>query len=147
MNDLISTSQKIDRLESVMTRFPLADMPLVHTFTPGLYTRQITMPKGSLVVSLTHKTEHPFVISKGRVSVWTDGDGVITFEAPYIGITKPGTRRVLYIHEDCIWTTFHATNLTDPEQIVAAVTEPHEIKPFADCDDSFVKRLLAGGDL
>ena len=27
--------------------------------------------------------------------------------APYTGITKAGTRRVLYIIEDCIWTTYH----------------------------------------
>ena len=26
------------------------------------------------------------------------------------GITYPGTRRVLFIHEDCRWTTFHPTN-------------------------------------
>ena len=41
-------------------------------------------------------------------------------------ITLPGTRHVLFILEDTEWTTFHVTEETDPEQIVAEVMEPHE---------------------
>jgi hypothetical protein len=91
-------------------------LPLTHTFTPGLYTRQISMPAGNLVVSRIHLHEHPFIISKGKVSVY-DGENVVTLEAPHQGITKGGTKRVLYIHEDTLWTTFHTTDLTTPEEL------------------------------
>ena len=96
-------------------KLPQVDCPLIHRFTPGLYTREIFMPKGTFIISKIHKTEHPFVIVKGVVSVWVEGVGVKKFEAPYVGITKPGTRRILFIHEDCSWLTFHATDKTTPE--------------------------------
>ena len=80
---------------------------LTHRFTPGLYIREIYMPAGSVLSTKIHKTEHPFVISAGKVSVYSGNDGPQYIEAPYTGITKPGTRRFLVVHEDTIWTTFH----------------------------------------
>lgn len=114
--------QEIDRAEEVMRKFPQQEMPLRHVFTPGLYTREITMPAGTLLTSRIHLFEHPFVISKGAVSVWSDEHGWERFQAPYLGITKPGTRRVLYIHEETVWTTFHVTNETDPDKIGLQIT-------------------------
>ena len=47
------------------------------------------------------------------VDVFIEGVGWKRYAAPYTGITKPYTRRILYIHEDTIWTTFHVTEETD----------------------------------
>ena len=85
----------------------LIDAPLVHKFTDGMYIREIFMPAGSLWTSKIHKTEHPYVVSYGKVAVSIDADEWYEITAPYTGITTPGTRRVLFILEDCIWTTFH----------------------------------------
>lgn len=87
-----------------------------HTFTPGLYTREIFMPAGSLIVSRIHMFEHPFVISQGKVSVY-DGKEVVTLTAPFQGVTSPGTKRLLYVHEDTTWTTFHVTDKSTFEEI------------------------------
>ena len=87
-----------------------------HTFTPGLYCREYRMAKDSLVISRIHMFEHPFIISKGDVSVY-DGREVVRLKAPYQGITKPGTKRILYCHEDTIWTTFHVTDKTTIEEL------------------------------
>jgi hypothetical protein len=108
-----SVKDMIDRLAP----YPQIDPPVTHIFTPGLYTRQIFMPAGSLIISKIHKHRHPYVISKGRCSVFTYADGWVTLEAPHTGITEPGTQRVLLIHEDTIWTTFHVTDETDLERI------------------------------
>ena len=78
-----------------------------HKFTDGMYIREIFMPAGSLITSKVHKTEHPYIVSYGKVAVSIDADEWYEITAPYTGITKQGTRRVLYILEDCIWTTFH----------------------------------------
>ena len=129
----------VDLMQAVLGRLPQVEMPLTHRFTPGLYIREILMPKGTLVISRTHKFEHPFVVSKGRVSVWDQDWGVKHITAPYCGITKPGTRRVLLIHEDCVWTTFHVTTETDPEKIVEQVTEP--VPPMA-LDEEAVRYML-----
>lgn len=88
--------------------------PLTHRFTPGLYIREIHMPAGSLITSKIHNTEHPFIISKGTVTVMTE-DGEFKLQAPHTGITKPGTRRLLFCHTDVVWTTIHA--ITDGETV------------------------------
>lgn len=119
--------KRIDELESAMlSAGPLVQCPLKHTFTCGLYSRQITMPAGTLVTSKIHKTQHQFVVSCGVVSVLVAGGEWQTFTAPYSGVTEPGTRRVLYIHEDTVWTTFHPTSLTSVEEIEADIIEPHD---------------------
>lgn len=98
----------IDKLESVMLeQGEVVNCPLVHRFTDGMYIRQIFMPKGTVITSKIHKTQHPFTVSLGAVAVSIDGGEWDHIVAPYTGITNPGTRRVLYIMEDCIWTTYH----------------------------------------
>lgn len=127
MTQELTVTQKIDKLQVAMMRMPQVECPLVHTFTPGLYGRQIFNPKGALIITKIHKTEHQFIISQGELSVWTAEEGVVRHKAPYHGITKPGTRRIIYAHEDTILTTFHATDETTPEAVEAAIIEPHVI--------------------
>ena len=90
--------------------------PSVHTFADGMYIRQITMPAGQIIVSKIHGQTHPYFILKGDVSVMTE-DGVKRYKAPYSGITEAGTNRVLYTHEDTVWTTVQRTNETDLDKI------------------------------
>lgn len=118
-------SPVIDALEVAMMALPEVPCPLRHFFTPGLYCREITMPAGTVVTSKIHMTRHQFTISKGRLSVWTEGVGWVEYAAPFHGITEPGTRRVLVIHEDTIWTTSHPTNKTTPEEVEADIIMPH----------------------
>lgn len=118
----------VDRFEEsiVGSGLPLADFPVVHRFTPGLYSREIFMPAGSVLTSKIHRTEHPFVILKGVVSVWTADEGTTTLRAPHTGITKPGTRRVLFVHEDTIWITFHAGEEDTVEAIEDRIIEKRD---------------------
>lgn len=129
--DRRTVDQKIDALELAMLEHPaaLVDMPLVHRFVPGMYAREIFMKAGTLLTSKTHKTEHLYVVLTGRVSVYIDGVGVEHITAPHVGITKPGTRRVLYIHEDCRWVTFHPTpdNETDLTVLEDRLIERREL--------------------
>lgn len=130
----VSMPEKIDKLEAeLLANFPVVDCPLTHRFTPGLYTREIFMPAGTLITSKIHKTEHPFVILSGVVKVWTEDEGVVELSAGHVGITKPGTRRILYIVSDCRWATFHplteAENAAqDVDLIEARIIEPRNIE-------------------
>ena len=81
---------------------------LKHTFCDGQYIREIFMPKGQLFTTGIHKQEHPYFVQKGKVKVLTE-NGMQHIQAPYNGITKPGTKRVIYTEEDTIWITVHAT--------------------------------------
>jgi hypothetical protein len=106
---------------------PSAPPPLEHRFTPGLYSRTIFMPAGDILVSELHLTEHQFVVSKGACSVFDEVNGLVTIAAPYLGITMPGTRRMIVVHEDTIWTTFHPNpkGWTTPEEVKDAIIGPN----------------------
>lgn len=88
-----------------------------HNFCPGVYARTIFMHAGAVLTSRIHKTQHFFLVSKGRCTVVDSHGNELHIEAPYMGVTMPGTKRALRIYEDTIWTTFHATDLTDVEAI------------------------------
>lgn len=108
-----------------MVEIPQVDCPITNHFTPGLYIREIFMPKGSLILSRMHKTTHPYTISMGHCRVWTAKDGVADFKAPFTGITVPGTVRILYMHEDTVWTTYHPNphDIEDAEELVNLLTD------------------------
>jgi len=63
----LSEISTMDRIEETIGNSPQVECPLEHFFTPEIYTRKILMPAGSLVVSLKHKTTHPFFILKGKL--------------------------------------------------------------------------------
>ena len=114
-----TNDSKIDELEALILEQEQIVCPLEHRFTDGMYIREITMAAGSLITSKIHRTEHPFTISKGRVMVCIDAGDWVEYEAPYTGITQSGTRRVLYVVEDCVWTTYHLnpSNTQDLKEI------------------------------
>jgi len=99
-----SVEEAMDRHTSLSNGYKLEE-----AFTPGIYVRELTMPAGQLVFSLIHKQEHPYLVTKGKVSVY-DGEQIYDIEAPFKGVTKAGTKRVLYTHEETTWITFHPTN-------------------------------------
>lgn len=110
-----------------------ANCPLKHHFAPGAYGREIFIPAGSLVVGKIHKHAHLNMLMKGRVSVATE-EGVKHLEAPLTMVSPPGTKRVVYAHEDTVWVTVHLTNETDLEKI-----EDHVIAKSYDEYTAFVE--------
>jgi hypothetical protein len=119
--------KRIDELAVCMKEsgIPCAERPLKHRFTPGLYIRELRTPKGVISVSKVHKTEHPFVLLSGKIAVMDGAGGREVIEAPHLGITTPGTRRVIEYLEDSVLLTFHATEHTDLSKIEEEVIEPH----------------------
>tara|TARA_R100000656_G_scaffold101998_1_gene74238 strand:- start:134 stop:697 length:564 start_codon:yes stop_codon:yes gene_type:complete len=90
--------------------------PLRHFFADGCYIREIFNPAGELVITAIHKVAHPFFLMKGTMSILTE-EGEQRISAPYYSITKPGTKRIIYAHTDCIFVTVHATDKTDIKEI------------------------------
>jgi len=126
VRDLAEARACVDEAEHAIVRMgDLVELPVKHLFTPGLYVRQIFIPAGILLTSKIHRTTHPFEISQGAISVWSAETGTLFFRAPHLGVTTPGTRRILFAHEDTIWTTFHPTDRTTPEEVEEEIIEKH----------------------
>ena len=94
-----------------------AACPVQHHFAPGAYGREMTIPAGLVVVGKIHKHAHINVISKGRVQVFTEQDGVLERAAPCTFVSSPGTKRVVHVLEETVWTTVHVTDKTDLAEI------------------------------
>ena len=94
-----------------------AACPVQHHFAPGAYGREMTLPAGLVVVGKIHKHAHMNVISKGRVQVFTEQDGVLELAAPCTFVSSPGTKRVVHVLEETVWTTVHVTDKTDLAEI------------------------------
>jgi len=108
---------------------------VTHNFADGQYIRQIVMPKGLLVTTKIHAKNHPFFIMKGEASIYSN-DGVERIKAPFHGITEAGTKRVLYIHEECTFITVHRTDCLSIDDVVNEITV-----------DDFSKLNLKGFDI
>jgi len=147
MNNLLTQHlelrHKIAYIETSMRSLPnaligdspeyLAVCPLKHTFVDSAYVREIFLPKGMVFVTKIHKKTHPYFLLKGDVSVLTE-EGPIRLKAPLSGVTKAGTKRVIYTHEDTVWITVHVTNETD----LGKIEEEVIAKTFEEIDEKFI---------
>ena len=121
-NGPLTVREKTNTLATAMMQTGEADMngknscPVKHSFADGMYIREIFMPKGTLLISKIHKKKHPYFVLKGKVQVSTE-EGVVVIEAPYHGMTEPGTRRTLLVEKDTVWITVHKTEHKDLVEI------------------------------
>jgi quercetin dioxygenase-like cupin family protein len=88
-----------------------------HYFSDGVYARELTIPVGHVVVGKIHRHEHLNFLSKGRVTVLTEEGGKEELSAPCTLISPKGVKRLLYTHEETVWTVVHITSETDLDKI------------------------------
>ena len=139
----------IDELEQTMLGSgALLDMPLTHRFTDGIYIREIFNPAGALITTKIHKVEHPFVLLRGNISTFVPEDSghIEHLRAPYVGITKAGTRRVILVHEDAVFITFHPnpTNTRDLAELEDQLIDQRAMPGSSVTANQLYKELLNG---
>lgn len=113
--------EAIYALERELLKRPQSKCPIRNIFAPGIYAREMTIPAGTVLTGAVHKTEHINIVSKGRITVYTD-EGMRELAAPHIMVSQPGTKRVGYAHEETVWTTIHRTDTTDLRELVEELT-------------------------
>lgn len=126
------TRQQIVAFEQVLRDLPGAVVgdsphcPLTHTFTEGLYTREIFLPKGTVLTGKIHRHAHPNFLLAGAVLVVTESGGREHLVAPKAMISPAGTKRAIVALEDTIWITVHAnpTNTTDLDVLETWIIAP-----------------------
>ena len=105
--------------------------PIKHTFTDGVYIRQMDMKKDSVVVGAIHKHLHVWFLLTGHVSIATE-DVTEDYIAPCYVVSTPGVKRVILANEDSIFVNVHKnpSNTKDidklEKEIVALSYEEYE---------------------
>ena len=102
------------------------ELPLEHFICNKTYTRQITLPKDILLTGKVHNFDHVSILSKGDVSVMTD-EGVTRIKAPATWISKAGTKRLIYVHEETIWSTIHHSENTLVEDLEKEIVHESDL--------------------
>lgn len=159
MADLIDAPRQIGAevlaLQTAMQRLPDAaklDIEAMtrHYFADGAYAREMTIPKGVVVVGKIHKTAHICIVSKGVVIVIDEGGGRRRIEAPATFVSPPGTKRAAYAVEETVWTVFHPTHERDLARIertfIAQNFEELEAADLGDCWILDTEHRLCLGD-
>lgn len=83
------------------------ELPLKHSFAPGVYAREMEIPAGTLLIGKIHKHRHHNFLMKGSIIVLTEANGVELLQAPLMIVSEEGTQRIGYAVTDTIWTTIH----------------------------------------
>ncbi len=123
--------QNVERIEKLMINSGSSDifvgnsdeLPLTHSFSDGIYTREIFIKKGLFAIGKIHKHDHTFFLMKGKLLLCSE-DGVKELEAPYYGTASAGTKRVAIALEDTVFVNVHPN--------------PNNIKEIEKLEDIFV---------
>lgn len=102
----------ITKVEAMISLMEQIEVPLKHYFSKGVYAREVTIAKGSFLIGKIHKHQNLNILSKGEITVFSI-EGYARIKAPCTMVSPPGVKRVVYAHEDCVWTTIHGTDETD----------------------------------
>jgi hypothetical protein len=129
--DLIgmTNAQKVDIAEYVLkkTVINIVDsLPLSHYCEDGIYFRTIFLPKNTLLTGKVHNFDHISHLTAGRVSIFTR-DGLEHRYAPDTWESLAGTKRLIFVHEDTIWTTSHTTNETEIPALEAQLVHDSDL--------------------
>jgi len=106
--------EQVERLEKSLINSASSDVfvgdsietPLTHSFSEGIYAREIFIRKGLFLIGKIHKFDHTFFLMKGKLLLCTE-NGVKELEAPYYGNSSAGTKRVVFALEDTVFVNVH----------------------------------------
>lgn len=121
--------EAIFALERYLEEQPQAEIEVINRFAPGVYTREMIVPAGTLLTGMIHKTEHISIFLEGRMLVPDDKGGSVEIVAPIVENAMPGIKRVGLALEQVRWITVHPTEETDIHRLeqMLVTNDPDEV--------------------
>lgn len=107
--------EKLFAIEAAFKQMPQVEIPLRHCFGNKVYVREMTAPKGSIIIGKMHKFKQVNIVVKGDISVLTE-DGWKRLKSGDMFESPAGIKRAGFTHEDTVWTTICGTEETDVEK-------------------------------
>ena len=104
--------EKLFVIEAALKQMPQVEVPLRHCFGNKVYVREMTAPKGAIIIGKLHKFKQVNIVVKGDISVLTE-DGWKRLKSGDMFESPAGVKRALVTHEETVWTTICGTEETD----------------------------------
>tara|TARA_R110000796_G_scaffold6539_4_gene23088 strand:+ start:2789 stop:3265 length:477 start_codon:yes stop_codon:yes gene_type:complete len=113
----------LDSNEDLVFKGNTDNCPLTHSFSEGVYIREMAMAKGTVIIGAIHNISHTWFLMKGSLIIATE-DGVDEYEAPIYFNAKPGHKRILRALTDSIFINVHPNpdNITDTDELEKILT-------------------------
>lgn len=119
-----SWKDKIAYLGHTMAEMPQTECPLNHHFAPGIYIREIVMASDTYIIGKIHKTEHFNILTKGSCLLIDEDGTTHQLKAGDIFISQQGVQKLLYIQQETIWLTVHASEEKDIDKLEESLAQP-----------------------
>jgi len=121
-NTVAESRVLIARWEEFAATHEQVEIPVTHHMHGGMYGREITIPKGTVITGQLYKFNHFDVMISGDISVSTDTGERKRLKGYNVFKGMSGKKRAGYAHEDTTWITFHAVDGVDGEEIQKGIT-------------------------
>lgn len=113
---------KILAFEKKALDMPQIEIPVNQYIHGGMYAREITIPKDTIVTGQIYKYDHFEVMIKGDITLTTDTGDTQRLTGYNCIKGMSGKKRAAYAHEDTTWVTFHPFDGDDGDEIQAFIT-------------------------
>ena len=118
--------QMLDSDNPLVVKGNSDSFPLTHSFSDGVYVREMSMLEGGIVIGKIHNRSHTWFLMKGKLKIANE-DGVVTYSAPTYVNANSGAKRVIIALEDSVFVNVHPnpdniTNIDELERILTCET-------------------------
>lgn len=97
---------------------------IIHHFNDGLYTKEMRVPAGSIVMKHTHQHDHQSVLCTGTAIVVV-GEKAHKYTGPVVLNIKGGIEHEVFAETDIVWLCQHVTDITDESEIDEVLIKEH----------------------
>ena len=80
--------------------------PLTHSFSDGVYIREMSMLKDSIAIGKIHNKSQTWFLMKGKIKVATE-NGTVIYSAPTYVNSSAGAKRAVQALEDSVFVNVH----------------------------------------
>lgn len=118
--------QMLDSDNPLVVKGNSDSFPLTHSFSDGVYIREMSMLEGGIVIGKIHNRSHTWFLMKGKLKIANE-DGVVTYSAPTYVNASSGAKRVIIALEDSVFVNVHPNpdniiNIDELERILTCET-------------------------
>lgn len=104
----------IEKAEALLLLQPQVHMQVFHFFGPGIYIRELHIPKDTFVIGHYHVVPSTNVFLQGRLRLLQADGSWLELQAPLQFAGSVG-RKTAHALSDCVWQNIFATDETDIE--------------------------------
>lgn len=113
---------RLFELEHRLGDFDQIELPIRHFFHGFTYMREMTIPKGALLVGRIHLFDHFEILISGDITVSTDTSAPTRYSGYTVLKGMAGKKRAFYAHEESIFITVHSAEEREPDEMFNYMT-------------------------